>query len=103
MKLLANYDVIATSFQEETFRVRNKEVHAYHQEAVVADVANGPVYGVLHKCPLLDLPYFDVTTAFVADIMHISHLPSDLRSSIEGRLNVEVSMTNEITLTNQLS
>ena len=28
------------------------------------------IYGVLHRCPLLDLPYFDVSTAFPPDIMH---------------------------------
>jgi hypothetical protein len=50
--------------------VRNKEVHAYHLEALNVSEANGPVYGVLHRCPLLDLHYFDVTSAFAPDIMH---------------------------------
>ena len=41
-------------------------------EALRVDEANGPLYGVLHRCPLLDLDYFDVTRVFVPDIMHDS-------------------------------
>jgi len=67
---MAHYDEIRDSFREDAFVVRNKEVHAYHLQALEVDEANGPVYGVLHRCPLLDLPYFDVTAAFVPDIMH---------------------------------
>jgi hypothetical protein len=45
---MASYDEIGVSFSEEAFVVRNKEVHAYHLEALAANEANGPVYGVLN-------------------------------------------------------
>lgn len=67
---MANYDEIHVSFREDAYVVRNKEVHDYHLQALEVSEANGALYGVLHRCPLIDLPYFDVTTAFVPDIMH---------------------------------
>ena len=67
---MANHDEIGQSFNEEHYHVRSKAVHAYHLEALQSSVANGPIYGVMHRCPLLDVSYFDVTTAFVPDIMH---------------------------------
>ena len=67
---MANHDEIGSSFSESNFTLRVQSVHAYHLEALESNVANGPVYGVLHKCPLLALPYFDVTTAFAPDLMH---------------------------------
>lgn len=67
---MANYDDISVSFRDDAFVIRNKEVHDYHLQALEASETNGPVYGVLHKCPLLHVSYFDVTTAFVPDIMH---------------------------------
>jgi len=67
---MANYDEIGTKLTEASFVVRNKEVHTYHLDALQSNAANGPVYGVLNRCPFLDLPYFDVTKAFVPDIMH---------------------------------
>ena len=67
---MANYDEIGTSFREDSFQIRDKTVHAYHLEALDANVDNGPVYGVLSRCPLFDLAYVDVTCTFVPDIMH---------------------------------
>lgn len=67
---MASYDEIGVSFREDNYVIRNKEVHAYHLEALRASEANGPVYGVISKCPLLDLNYFDVSSVFAPDIMH---------------------------------
>jgi len=49
--------------------LRTKEVHDYHLQALQTDAKNGPVYGVMHRCPLLDLPYIDLNETFVPDIM----------------------------------
>ena len=69
---MANYDEIRSSdsFDESRFLSRNKAVHSYHLEALDACEANSRVYGVLHRCKFLDLPYFDVASVFAPDIMH---------------------------------
>ena len=67
---MANYDEISLSYLEDKFCIRSKAVHEYHLQALEANAANGPVYGVLNRCPLLDLPYVDITQVFVPDIMH---------------------------------
>lgn len=69
-------------------------MHAYHLEALQSSVANG----VMHRCPLLDVSYFDLTTAFMLDIMHgilegvIPQLLSMLirRAVREGRVTLDV-------------
>lgn len=67
---MANYDEIGSSFAEESFTLRTKIVHEYHLQALQESANNGPIYGVLRRCPLLGLAYFDVSTSFPPDIMH---------------------------------
>ena len=67
---MANYDEIGTSFSDDKFCLRTKTVHNYHLAALESHASNASVYGVLHRCQLLDLSYFDVTQGFVPDIMH---------------------------------
>ena len=51
--------------------IRTNEMHYYHLAAI-----SGPghifssVYVVVKRCPLLDLPYFNVLQSFPPDIMH---------------------------------
>ena len=66
---MPNYDEIGNAFTEEGFRILTKDVNAYHSKALQECVENGPIYGVLNRCPLVDLPYFDATAAFVPDIV----------------------------------
>jgi len=67
---MANYDEIGTCFSGDKFCLRTRTVHEYHLAALQAHTNNGSVYGVLHRCPFLDLSYFDVTQSFVPDLMH---------------------------------
>ena len=67
---MCNWDEMGKSFTESGFTIRNKAVHEYHLDALSVNEDNGPVYGVLHRCPLLDVSGFDLTTALVPDIMH---------------------------------
>jgi len=55
---------------EEAFQLRTKEVHDYHLQALQTDAKNGPVFGVMHRCPLHDLLYINASETFVPDIMH---------------------------------
>ena len=67
---MADREDIGHLFRVAECRLRTKDIHDYHLEALQTGEANGSIYGVRHRCPLLDLPYFDVTSAFPPDIMH---------------------------------
>ena len=62
--------LIKIKFLADTI-IRNNEMHHHHLAAI-----SGPghisssVFGVEKRCPLLDLPYFNVLQSFPPDIMH---------------------------------
>ncbi|XP_047139727.1 uncharacterized protein LOC105845782 isoform X2 [Hydra vulgaris] len=58
--------------QETVLALRTETLHKYHLQGINAGIS-GRVYGVVKRCPLLDLSYFKLTESFPPDLMHDLH------------------------------
>lgn len=92
---MACRDQISLSFTEDTFTLRTKAVHDYHLQAIEENESNRQVYGVYHRCPLLDIFYFDVSF-FVPDIMH--DLLEGVIPNLLHRVIVNIFRSKKLTL-----
>ncbi|XP_065675481.1 uncharacterized protein LOC136091702 [Hydra vulgaris] len=58
--------------QETVLTLRTETLHKYHLQGINAGIS-GRVYGVVKRCPFLDLSYFKLTKSFPPDLMHDLH------------------------------
>ncbi|CAN7941621.1 unnamed protein product [Ixodes hexagonus] len=65
---MATYETM-TNTDVSRFKLRTREIHDMHVQAVRTDPSLGKVYGVTGECPFSELTFFDVTTCCPPDIM----------------------------------
>ena len=58
--------------QETVLTLRTETLHKYHLQGINAGIS-GHVYGVVKRCPFLDLSYFKLTESFPPDLTHDLH------------------------------
>ncbi len=66
---IITYDQKEQLLRETKLSLRTEDMHSYHLQALSAGI-DTTAYGVERRCPLLNLPYFLVTSSFPADVLH---------------------------------
>lgn len=68
---MITYQDLKSHVNEDNVIIRSSEVHKYYLSVLreIGEISK-QTYGVVNKCPLNDLEYFDVTRLFPPDVMH---------------------------------
>ena len=71
----ADFQLMQTTFTEESFQPRSKELHEYHLQQMHDNPGlhdhYSKEYGVVKRSVLLKAPYFNITKKLPQDIMHV--------------------------------
>nr|XP_004207466.3 uncharacterized protein LOC101237831 [Hydra vulgaris] len=80
---MVSFRFLSDVHSESSCQLRTIDLHKYHVQQVKTDKSLGAVYGVLSRCSLSSLQYFNAIECFPPDFMH---------DGLEGLLSVNFSI-----------
>nr|XP_047139090.1 uncharacterized protein LOC124815001 [Hydra vulgaris] len=80
---MVSFRFLSDVHSKSSCQLRTIDLHKYHVQLVKTDKSLGAVYGVLSRCSLSSLQYFNASECFPSDFMH---------DGLEGLLSVNFSI-----------